>query len=257
MDLEQQRVEIDDASIYYQRVGAGTPVVLVHGLSGSCRWWVRNIQALADRHEVFVIDLIGFGRSQHPHRFVLSDAASFLARWMTTLDITPAALIGHSMGGVIAASLAADHPELVSRLVLVDAAMIATRQSMLRSAAGLAAAGLLLRPSFWPVLFSDALAAGPFSLYAAARDLLETDVDEKLSHINIPTLVIWGAWDTAVPLSVGRDLYAHLPQARWVTIGRAGHVPMWDRPDAFNAAVLDFLAEPAERPAAVDEAPLP
>ena len=73
--------------------------MLVHGLSGSSRWWARNVGALAQRFRVHIVDLIGFGSSRDGHDFVLSEAADYLALWMERLEIERASVIGHSMQG--------------------------------------------------------------------------------------------------------------------------------------------------------------
>src|SRR6476469_2462268 len=122
--LERRRATIGPATIAYGVAGIGPPVVLVHGLSGSSRWWRRNIGALTPYRRVYVIDLIGFGASHARQRFALAEASSYLIRWMDQLELERVSLVGHSMGGLIAAELAADAPDRVDRLVLVDPAAL-------------------------------------------------------------------------------------------------------------------------------------
>src|SRR4051812_23367957 len=101
-------------------VGEGEPVVLVHGLSGSTRWWTRNIGALARGYRVYLVDLPGFGAMHRLRRhFVLAEAASWLVAWMEAVGLENAHLVGHSMGGYVCLQLAAQRPEVVCRLVLV------------------------------------------------------------------------------------------------------------------------------------------
>src|SRR4051812_18545192 len=87
--------------IHYEVAGRGDPVVLIHGLGASTRWWQNVIPALEPRFRVFTIDLIGFGASRG--RFVLDRAARQLAHWMESNGLARAHVIGHSMGGYIAA----------------------------------------------------------------------------------------------------------------------------------------------------------
>src|SRR4051794_15736656 len=122
--LERRRAEIRSATIAYEVAGAGPPMVLVHGLSGSSRWWRRNIGALTPYRRVYAIDLIGFGASRTRYPFALAEAAGYLTRWLDQLELARVSLVGHSMGGLIAAELAADAPERVDRLVLVDPAVL-------------------------------------------------------------------------------------------------------------------------------------
>jgi pimeloyl-ACP methyl ester carboxylesterase len=240
--VERRYIEIDSVCIYYQVAGAGPPVVLVHGLSGSGRWWARNIAALADSFHLHVIDLIGFGESRAGHRFVLGEAADYLVRWLDRLAIPRASVVGHSMGGFIAADLAAHHPDRVDRLMLVDAVALPFSHSYWQQALGLAQGLWRLPLGFVPVLLADAYRAGPRTILKAARELLTSDLRPMLARIQTPTLVVWGERDSVVPIELGERLTACLPNARFRVIPGAGHNPMWDRPAEFNRAALDFLA---------------
>jgi len=238
---EPQRLRIGEIPISYQVVGSGKPVVLVHGLSGSSRWWARNVGALAQRFRVHIVDLIGFGSSRDGHNFVLSEAADYLARWVDRLEIERASLIGHSMGGFISADLAANHPERVERLVLVNAVALPFGRNHAQHLVGLLQGLRRLPVGFLPILFTDAARAGPITILKAARELLTTDIRGQLARIHAPTLVLWGANDAIVPLELGQRLADALPNAGLVVIEDAGHNPMWDRAEAFNRVVLDFL----------------
>ena len=103
----------------YRVVGEGPPLVLIHGLSGSTRWWSRNLAALSARFEVYAIDLPGFGENRRWGRFRLDDVPARLLDWLDVAGIARASFVGHSMGGFITADLAARAPERVDRLVLV------------------------------------------------------------------------------------------------------------------------------------------
>jgi pimeloyl-ACP methyl ester carboxylesterase len=243
--IERRRALVGPATIAYEVAGAGPPLVLVHGLSGSSRWWARNVGPLARRFRVYVVDLIGFGASRGPHPFVLSEAAGLLARWMEQIGVERAGVVGHSMGGFIAAELAADFPALVERLVLVDAAALPFNHSYLRHTFNLAHQVRDLPLSFLPLLFADALLAGPLTIARAARQLLTTDIRPKLARIQAPVLLVWGERDHIVPPALGRQLHQALARGTLVLIQSAGHNPMWDCPAAFNRVVLDFLAADA------------
>lgn len=227
--------------IYYQVAGAGEPLILIHGLSGSGRWWGRNVGALASRFRVYVIDLIGFGGSRGRHPFVLSEAAVRLSGWMERLDLSRAGFIGHSMGGFIALDLASRYPERVTRLMLVDAAVLPAARGTLRSATDLLRTLRRLPPSFMPVLVADALRAGPVTIARATRELMTTDLRADLAGLDIPTCIVWGEHDHVVPVDVGRDLARRIPGAKLIVINRAGHNPMWDRSAEFNQIAIDFM----------------
>ena len=229
--------------VRYEVAGEGDPVVLVHGLSGSTRWWDRNVPALAGRHRVYLVNLPGFGAfHRRTQRFVLAEATSWLLAWMEAVGLRRAHLVGHSMGGYLSLKLAARRPEAVRRLVLVDPAGMPSGRTMLGHLGPLLLAARYARPTFLPVLVRDALYARPLTLLRTARDLLAEDVRDDLRQVGMPTLLVWGDRDPLIPPSIGEVMRAEIPDSRLLVIGGAGHNPMFDCPEDFNAALLAFLA---------------
>lgn len=227
-----------------QVMGQGEPIILIHGLAGSSRWWKRNIPVLAQHYRLYLIDLPGFGTLRHLRwHSALDDVASGIVHWMERSGLTQAHLIGHSMGGYLSLWIAAHHPERIRRLVLISPAGIPHIRSLSGYAFPLFKALSSLHPRFLSLLISDALRAGPLTILRAARDLLTKDIRDCLPDISAPTLLIWGEDDSLVPPVLGELLSQQLPQARLLVLEKAGHVSMFERPDQFNTAVLSFLAE--------------
>jgi pimeloyl-ACP methyl ester carboxylesterase len=233
--------QVGSASIFYLVGGSGVPLILLHGMAGSTRWWRKNIAPLGRASRVHLVDLIGFGYSRG-QPFVLSEIADHIFAWTQRLGLDQFDIIGHSMGGYIAADIAARHPQQVNRLVLVDAAAIPLPRSLIRNAFRLAHALRYMPFDFLPVLVGDSLRAGPFTLLRAIRDILRADITSHLEQIEAETLIVWGEYDTLLPVAVGHDLHRALPDAQFVVIKGAGHNPMWDRPQEFNQLVTGFLA---------------
>jgi pimeloyl-ACP methyl ester carboxylesterase len=229
--------------------GAGPPLILLHGLAGSARWWKRNTPALARSFRVMAIDLPGFGRSQRDARFVLEDAPSQLVRAMDRMGIERANFIGHSMGGLVAGGVAADHPDRVSRLVLVDAGFTSLDPSLGHRVRGILATMRWTSPALVPVFLEDSLRSGPVRLAAATVQLLQADWGSKLPLIRASTLVIWGEHDAICPLTIGQQIAKRIPDARLVVIKRAAHSPMWERSETFDSEVLAFLTTGLSDPA--------
>jgi len=226
--------------MYAEISGGGQPLILVHGLGGSTRWWARNVPALARSCRVHVIDLPGFGRSRG-QRFVLRDAAGLLVRMMDQLGLTRTSIIGHSMGGLIVAFIAAQFPERVERLVLVDAAVLPLDRLSRRQVWRMVQRLTRLPLRLLLVLGTDAMRAGPVTVIKALRELRSMDIRLDLARIEAHTLILWGEHDATLPLAVGQQLHGYLPQAAFQIIAGAGHIPMWERPTAFNQAVIQFL----------------
>jgi pimeloyl-ACP methyl ester carboxylesterase len=218
----------------------GAPVVLIHGLAGSTKWWSRNVAALARNHEVHTVDLVGFGQNRGG-RFVLSEAAGMLAHWMRLRGLRQASVIGHSMGGYIGADLAAAHPELVRNLVLVDAAL--NFSGAPKPEPNVARTLPYLPFSMLGVILPDALKAGFSTLTRATYQLGTTDMRPVLAKIQARTLIVWGENDPCVPIALAYELTKLVPCAALAVIRGAGHVPQWEQPVAFNGIVSQFLSD--------------
>lgn len=234
-----RRARVRQGTIYSEVVGQGSPLLLLHGLGASTRWWQRNIAALAYRHEVHILDMHGFGRSSG--QFVLCDAADILAEWMQHNGIMRSSLIGHSMGGYIAANFAHQHPLLVDKLVLVDPAISVSGVRPEMGGFGRQRHSVIPCSMVATALY-DLGRAGLPTLAKAAHEMMTRDMGPILERIKASTLLIWGEHDSAVPVSMGRELARRLQQAKLRIIAGAGHVPMWEKPQIFNRTVADFLA---------------
>ncbi|HUE95527.1 MAG TPA: alpha/beta hydrolase, partial [Longimicrobiaceae bacterium] len=226
--------------------GTGERVlVLLHGLSGSSRWWARNIPALSRKYRLIVPDLIGFGRSRGKAMLpTIHEAALLISAWIDTLDVERITLVGHSMGGQLAVHVAARDPERIERLVLVDAAGMPRDFSLVtvtRFAAEVAPIWRWGDPRFLPIIARDALTAGPRVLLRAIWHILRDDVRPLLPGISAPTLIIWGERDTLVPLKEAWAFREGIPDAKLVVLRGAGHNPMVDRPADFNRLLERFL----------------
>ncbi|HEU0243410.1 MAG TPA: alpha/beta fold hydrolase [Candidatus Limnocylindrales bacterium] len=224
-------------------VGTGPPLVLLHGLAGSARWWSRNVPALSRSFRLVTIDLPGFGASPRGQRLDLEGIVEQLAGTLDGLGIERASLVGHSMGGLIAGGMAADRPDRVERLILVNAAFLSLAPAGARSVTGPATTLRRTAPSLLPVLVADGIRSGPLRLTDASLQLLRADWRTKLPKIAAPTLVIWGEHDRICPLAIGEQIVAAVTGARLVVVEGAAHNPMWERPDEFNRLVLAFLGE--------------
>ncbi|MFL5381138.1 MAG: alpha/beta fold hydrolase [Longimicrobiaceae bacterium] len=246
LGLASATADLGPYRVHWVEAGTGEEcVVLLHGLSGSSRWWQRNIPALAATRRVLVPDVIGFGRSRAPGRLPdVPTLAGVLAEWMEQAAGGAAHLVGHSMGGHLAIRIAAAWPERVRRLVLADAVGIPrtrTPRDLLRLAWEAAPPRRWGDPRFLPVIWGDALVAGPFNVMRGLYHILRDDVRPLLASIRAPTLVVWGERDGLVPLEHGRTLRAGIPDSRLLVIPRAYHNPMVDQSAEFNAAILRFL----------------
>jgi pimeloyl-ACP methyl ester carboxylesterase len=238
----RRQAKVGPLTVHYEVSGEGPAVVLIHGLSGSGRWWTHNVPVLAHRFQVYNIDVVGFGRSRG-QRLALREAGGWLVEWLQVVGITQAHLVGHSMGGYIATEVAATTPERVRRLVLVDALVLPMGPGLVRHALDLARAFRYMSLNFFPVLLGDVLRAGSRTMWRATREVLSADLSHRLDAVRAKTMVVWGERDTLLDPQLGRELADRLARACFVCVEGAGHNPMWDRPHRFNELLLDFLSE--------------
>jgi pimeloyl-ACP methyl ester carboxylesterase len=247
--LTARRVDLPPFTFWESRGGSGTPVVLLHGLGGSSDWWRHNVAVLSERHLVSVVDLAGFGRSRFslrrsklPHSF--DEIAALLARWIESSFDGPVHLVGNSLGGQMAIHVAASRPELVRSLVLVDSTGIP-----FELAPGAHIENIAMPhgwQSFLLILMRDLFRTGPATLARTFTRLLRNDARPLMRTLTMPVLLIWGEHDPLVPLTYARRMLGEIPHAKLRVIPRAGHVPMWENPRAFNETLLAFLDDTSE-----------
>ena len=248
LDLERRYTPVGEFRIRSLHAGdAGSPLVLLHGLAGSHRWWRYVVPGFAAHFRVLVPELVGFGGSRPtPRQPDMPEMAELVRRWLDRNELEQVDLVGHSMGGEIGIHLAASRPERIRRLVLVSAAGV-PREISASAAARLATELARLRAwgrrTFVTTIAADSLRAGPFTLYRTLRHLLADDVRPLLPSVRHPTLLLWGEHDPVTPVRDARVMQQLLPHARLVVLRRASHNVMADRPADFVRIVREFLEE--------------
>lgn len=227
------------SELHYTTYGSGPPLVLVHGLAGSTRWWRRNTRALSEHFRVYLVDLPGFGLSGSA--CALEDVALSLPAWLDWMGLERVHLVGHSMGGYVSLRLAAEQPERIDRLALIDAVGMPLKSNLQRMILRLVQAAKHGSFSFIPTVISDGLRAGIPTLLRLTSEICEVDARPLLPHIQAPTLLLWGTRDVMLPPQMGVQMADLIPNATLHFIPRAGHNAMADRPTLVNQYLLDFF----------------
>ncbi len=271
-NLEERFARVKGVRLrYFVGGGPGTPLVLAHGLGGAAANWTALAPLLADRYRLLVPDLPGHGGSSPlPAAPTLEPFAERVALLAEREDLAPFAIVGHSLGGLVALRLARRRPGAVRAVVLAGAAGISTSGRRARKAlaiTGFVKPGRLLAPYrksvsrspqlrrlvlFWGAADTDALApdvaesflAAPAlhaDTVAAARALVVDDVRRDLEELSCPCLVLWGADDSQTRLTDAFD-YARRLGARLRVIADCGHLLTGERPDVCAHAIDEFLA---------------
>jgi 3-oxoadipate enol-lactonase len=261
------KTEISGALIHYRREGAGFPVLMLHAGVADSRMWQPQVDAFAKRFDVIRPDMRGFGDSELPPR--QWSPVGDLIGLMDELRLKPVHVIGCSMGGSLAIDFAIDHPERVSKLVLVGAgvsgqkddprheglyaeAMAADERGDM-NAVNEAEMYLWLDGPYRPrgyvaaplrELFLDMNGKNMHADWASApRQNLEPPAVSRLGEINAPTLVIVGDADLEPIRETADMLASSIKGARKAVIHDAAHLPNLEHPKEFNRIVLDFLLE--------------
>ncbi|HUL62764.1 MAG TPA: alpha/beta hydrolase [Methanocella sp.] len=252
---------VNGLSIAYRVEGHGEPVILLHGNGLSGAMWKYNIGQLARRFQVFAPDLPGFGRSDKPDAdYGVEYYVAFLRSFMDALQIEKAALVGHSLLGVVAATFAARYPGRVTKLVLADACGVISLGSPVYKAAlkvGLRATARS-RTMFQMQLLHDG-GLGPRldgvplvtdgkesrrAFYRNCREVLDVDLNYLwlLGQVRAPVLVLGGSCDRLVPPRGIRKYGEIIRGSRTVFFEKCAHLPNVENPEKFNAEVIGFLA---------------
>jgi pimeloyl-ACP methyl ester carboxylesterase len=258
----------DALPLHVERVGAGESVLLAHGFGGSARNFRPQVRALAGRYRVITYDARGHARSFAPASAAEYTPECFVADLARVLDQAGAARAvvgGLSLGAGVALRFALAHPGRVQGLVLASfPAPASAGAGFAAQAAGFARAldeeGLLaageryvwgkgsgLSPRDAALVRQGFLEHRPHALAHVLRELVavQPSVEElapELALLALPALILAGETD-APSVACGRALAEALPRARLVVVAGAGHVVNLQRPDVFNAALLEFLAE--------------
>ena len=238
-NVRSEYVSVDNYRLHYFEAlppdgSPGTPLVLIHGLGSRGEDWAPIIPALAAAgFHVYVPDLLGFGRSPRPNvTYSVPLEEGIVVDFMHALNLTHADLDGWSMGAWIAAQIALDHPTLVNRLVLDDAAGITYQPSFPRTAfvptdaASLASLQALLSPhpaALPPFVVRATLRriARESSIIQQSMDSMESGrdlLDTRLANISQPTLIVWGTEDKLIPIAVGETMHHDIPASAFIPI---------------------------------------
>jgi pimeloyl-ACP methyl ester carboxylesterase len=265
-----QFVELDGLRLHLRDTGPrdAPPVLFLHGFGSSLHTWEEVAAALDRDFRVIRLDLPGFGLTGADRTGDYSDARSHavILALMQRLGLARVALVGSSMGGRIAWSFAAAHPDRVTRLVLMAPDGFASpgigydqppRVPLLLRVLPYTLPEGMLRGSLRPAYGNpDVLTEALFERYRdmmlapgvrqAILDRMGQHVlrppEPLLARIPVPVLLLWGDRDAMVPVSNAQDYLRALPDARLVTLPGIGHVPMEETPAEVARVLRDFLS---------------
>ena len=250
------QTRINNCNIYYEILGEGNPVILLHG-------WLANLETmrpiannLSKNFKVYLVDVIGFGKSQLPeHPLNTNEFGNFLKEFVDKLDIKNPILIGHSNGGRIIINAVGRGIVNAKKVVLIDSAGIKPKRSL----------WYYLKVSFYKIgkLFLNLLPntkqikkfkeklrnkVGSEDYKLSANVLKETmkiivneDQSYLLPKISVPTLLFWGSLDTATPISDAKKMEKLIPDCGLIEYAGSTHFSYLENINNVNSVLNEFF----------------
>ncbi|CAN5641197.1 alpha/beta hydrolase [soil metagenome] len=223
--------------------------VLIHGLLISSRYMKPIAERLAEYYRVFVPDLPGFGQSDNPpHIFSLRELADAVVAWMDVLQLPSANFLGNSLGCQVIVDLAVRYPERVEKLVLTGPTVDPYARSMVYQLIRLLVDGPREHISLGFPLVIDFFAGGPYRAMQTGRYAIADPIQEKLTRIQAPTLIVRGECDPVVSQRWVEKATALLPNGHLSVVAGAPHAVTFSSADALMATIQPFLLEPENSP---------
>lgn len=253
--------------LYYEDFGRGEPFLFVHGGAMSHEMWEQQVYDLADDFRVVSLDLRGHGDSDKPpggHVFdrLTKDVESLAAH----LDPGPANVVCHGIGGYVGMLLALEAPHRVRRLALVSTGArfvgsdaqrggfsteLWDRYSRGMAVNKIAATAELVDRTFFhrdpgadvrQAVIAVMMRWPLYAMKMLGRDLEKLDLESRLAHIRVPTLVLHGVHDRKQRFSGAEHLCAKIPGARMVAFEESAHNPQFEEVEKFNRALREFVS---------------
>jgi pimeloyl-ACP methyl ester carboxylesterase len=254
----EESVTVAGIDVHFYRGGEGPPLVLLHGGDPN-PGWLQHHQALAEQCSVYAPSHPGFGHTPGLEWIAsIGDMALFYLWFLEAVGLERVHLVGHDIGGWLAADMATACPQVVDRLVLIDAMGLKPQHGEILDIFLITLAEVRARAFFdpqqvpeWQQLYGPqptpqetdrAEAALETSVRLCWKPYMhELRLPSLLPRITRPTLIVWGRDDAIVPLECGELYQQHIPGSRLTVLDACGHCPQIEKPQAFAEAVRAFL----------------
>jgi pimeloyl-ACP methyl ester carboxylesterase len=264
--------------IAYTDEGKGDKtIIFIHGLGSYLQAWIKNVEVLKSEYRCISIDLPGYGKSdKKPHSGQMTFYAGIINEFIKELKLNNVVLAGHSMGGQISITAALLYPEIVQGLILVapagfeefnkgqkqwfrdvmtfDGVRLTTTEAIQNNLAS----NFYRLPDDADFMITDRMSmrtASDFDAYCytvvqSVSGMVDNPVSDYLKDIKIPTLILFGENDNLIPnrflnpgptVDIAKSGASKIKGSKLVMIPKCGHFAMFEKPDAFNNAVREFL----------------
>ncbi len=262
-------ITTDQGVVHYEVYGRGRPVILLHGWLGSWGLWQETMAYLGRYYRTYALDFWGFGESgKKRESYAIPDFVALVDQFMEQLGIVRAPLVGHSMGGTVALSVAIQYPKRVNSVVVIGSPIVGSSLALLLKLAGYRpiawlvyhwmsalklgiriAAPRITKDPRWPDMIARDLSQVTLeSFLNSIASLRRVDLRPSLPQIRVPVMGMYGDRDVIVNPRQWLPLKAGVPHARIERFPDAGHFIMLDSPKAFVRLLHGFLDDARTMP---------
>lgn len=242
----------DDAIAHYEVIGRGKPIVFLHSWIGSWRYWVPTMQACASCNRAYALDLWGFGDSgKYPQRYTLERQIALLDDFIYQMGLQGVTLVGHGLGAVVAVYYAADHPDIIHRLMAISfpmgRAMLAKKLAV--TTVEDAVHRLFGRDASLEVFQQESLKTDGRAVKIALHQAGGVDWRQLVQRVSVSALWIYGLKDPACQPPEPAALRFLPKRSHQLIFHKSGHFPMLSEPSQFVRLISEFIAvEPGADP---------
>lgn len=250
--------------LHYEVFGRGKPLILLHGWLESWGIWAATMEYLGEYFRTYALDFWGFGESDlYEGTYQVKDFVQLVGDFMYRLGIRRAPLVGHSMGGTVALTMAAQQPEQVEKVVVIGSPLVGDSLAWFLKLMGTSIGFWMVRYAPWLIklfvrvfgpwitpdpswperVLQDFSQTSVLAFFQSIASLKAVDLRPLLPDIRQPVLGIYGAQDLIVNPNQWLVLKQHILHAQIERLFTAGHFPMLETPHAFHARLYQFLVK--------------
>ncbi len=250
--------------LHYEVYGRGKPLILLHGWLESWGIWEATMEYLGEYYRTYALDFWGFGESDlYEGTYTVQDFVQLVQQFMYRLGIARAPLVGHSMGGTVALTMAAFHPQSVDKVVVIGSPLVGDSLAWFLKLMGTSVGFWMVRHTPWLIklflrVFGPWITPDPtwpdrvirdfsqtsvLAFFQSIASLKEVDLRPLLPRIRQPVLGIYGSQDIIVDPGQWLILKEYVLHSRIERLFSAGHFPMLETPRVFHALLYQFLVK--------------
>ena len=239
------KMKVNDIELFYEVRGEGEPIIFSHGWMCDCSVWNSQIEFFSKKYKVIAYDQRGHGKSDKPKAdYSIETLSNDLYSLIQKLNLEKVTLVGHSMGGMTAITFALNHPDKVSKLVLVGTSAKMNFSGYIQLWIMMHIFSYEYDPSeqVKKEAFDRAMNTPKFVTYDCATEFMKNyDIRDQVSKIKVPTLIVVGEKDKATTVEMSRHLNREIEDSKLKIIPDSKHMVIIDKANELNEIIDMFI----------------